>query len=100
MSASELVARAGAAWERCFYGMSDVDGRVLALLRIGFSLLILQDPADGHVDGADAHREGDGEHERHEETRQQHGKSRPGDEVRAATPCRARHPRSSRRRSR
>lgn len=36
-----VATRAGAAWERYFYGKSDVDGRVLALLRIGFATLVL-----------------------------------------------------------
>jgi hypothetical protein len=41
MTARTLAVRAGTAWERFFYGASGVDGRVLALLRMGFGVLVL-----------------------------------------------------------
>lgn len=41
MTLRGAAAGAGARWERFFYGLRGVDGRVLALLRVGFSVLIL-----------------------------------------------------------
>jgi hypothetical protein len=41
MTHDGVVRRESAAWQRFFYETSDMDGRVLALLRVGFSVLVL-----------------------------------------------------------